>query len=284
MITVSRELLKPEGVFCLHLDWRMSAQGRVLCDRLFGKERFLNEIIWSYESGGRSKKCFLPEARYHSDVRPERKVPLRPDQSAAAPGRAPEKPYGPGNRRDGAQLFQHRVRGKEYRYYDDEPVYPGDVWTDIGFLQQKDPERTGYPTQKPEKLLERLMKPVVQPGDRVADLCCGSGTTLAAAEKLGCLYAGLDACPEAIAVCQARLKAENLTVICATSGGPGPAERGLRPGSGAAADGRAGPGGGNLSGKRGSRGIWWRPGKSGVPKRTSSGRNADISEASSIRR
>jgi predicted RNA methylase len=91
------------------------------------------------------------------------------------------------------------------------------VWTDIGFLQQQDPERTGYPTQKPEKLIERLMKPVVQPGDRVADLCCGSGTTLAAAEKLGCLYAGLDACPEAIAVCQARLKAENLTVIAPTA-------------------------------------------------------------------
>ena len=66
MVSASRELLKEEGVFCLHLDWRMSAQGRVLCDRLFGKERFLNEIIWSYESGGRSKKCV---SRKHDSIR-----------------------------------------------------------------------------------------------------------------------------------------------------------------------------------------------------------------------
>ena len=65
MITVSHELLKREGVFCLHLDWRMSAQGRMLCDRIFGKERFLNEIIWAYESGGRSKRTF---SRKHDDI------------------------------------------------------------------------------------------------------------------------------------------------------------------------------------------------------------------------
>ncbi|MBQ7864880.1 MAG: site-specific DNA-methyltransferase, partial [Clostridia bacterium] len=60
-----------------------------------------------------------------------------------------------------------RSGGKEYRYYDDTPVYPGDVWTDISHLQQRDPERSGYATQKPLKLLDRLLRPVVQPGDRV---------------------------------------------------------------------------------------------------------------------
>ena len=217
MVSTSRELLKEEGVFCLHLDWRMSAQGRVLCDRLFGKERFLNEIIWSYESGGRSKKCFSRKhdtilmyarsAKYRFDLT---RVPL-------PRGEHRKNHMARGVDETGRSYSSIVSGGREYRYYDDDPVYPGDVWTDIGFLQQQDPERTGYPTQKPEKLIERLMKPVVQPGDRVADLCCGSGTTLAAAEKLGCLYAGLDACPEAIAVCQARLKAENLTVIAPTA-------------------------------------------------------------------
>ena len=109
--------------------------------------------------------------------------------------------------------------GKEYRYDDDEPVYPGDVWTDIGYLQQRDPERTGYATQKPVKLLERLLLPVTNPGDLVVDLCCGSGTTLAAAESLGCRFAGMDVNPEAVAVTATRLKPENLTVICPSGKG-----------------------------------------------------------------
>ena len=83
--------------------------------------------------------------------------------------------------------------GKEYRYYDDEPVYPGDVWSDISILQQRDPERTGYATQKPLKLLERLLLPVTNPGDLVVDLCCGSGTTLEEAQKLVLEDAGLEA-------------------------------------------------------------------------------------------
>ena len=108
--------------------------------------------------------------------------------------------------------------GKEYRYYDDEPVYPSDVWSDISILQQRDPERTGYATQKPLKLLERLLLPVTNPGDLVVDLCCGSGTALEEAQKLDCRFAGLDLNPEAVAVSLSRLKPENLTVICPCGG------------------------------------------------------------------
>ena len=104
--------------------------------------------------------------------------------------------------------------GREYRYYDDEPVYPGDVWSDIGHLQQRDPERTGYTTQKPLKLLERLILPTTSEGDWVVDLCCGSGTTAEAAQKLGRRFACLDLSPEAVAVSLSRIRAENLTVIC----------------------------------------------------------------------
>lgn len=216
MIISGRDLLKEEGVFFLHLDWRMSARGRILCDSIFGKSHFLNEIIWSYESGGRSKHFFprkhdtilmyARSSKYRFDLT---QVPL-------ARGQHRKNHMARGMDADGRAYSSIVTGGKEYRYYDDEPVYPGDVWTDIGFLQQKDPERTGYPTQKPQKLLERLLKPVVQPGEWVADLCCGSGTALAAAEKLGCRYAGLDSCPEAMAVCLGRLKAANLTLIDAT--------------------------------------------------------------------
>ena len=216
MITAGRDLLKPEGVFCLHLDWRMSAQARILCDKLFGTDLFLNEIIWSYESGGRSRKCF--PRKHDTILLYARSGKYRFDLTQVPLPRGEHRKNHMARKVDenGRSYSSITAGGKEYRYYDDEPVYPGDVWTDIGFLQQKDPERTGYPTQKPLKLLERLLRPVVQPGDLVADLCCGSGTALAAAERLGCRYAGMDACPESIAVCQGRLKAENLTVIAPT--------------------------------------------------------------------
>jgi len=94
------------------------------------------------------------------------------------------------------------------------------VWTDIGFLQQRDPERTGYATQKPLRLLDRLLRPVTEKGDWVVDLCCGSGTTLAAAQALGCRFAGLDLSPAAIAVTLSRLEPEDLTVICPCGGEP----------------------------------------------------------------
>ena len=218
VISEALELLSETGVFCLHLDWRMNAQARVLCDRAFGKDRFLNEIIWAYESGGRSTKTFsrkhdtilmyAKSKKYRFDIR---KVPLdRQTKRRNHMGRAMDE--------DGRMYSYIRSGGRVYRYYDDEPVYPGDVWTDIGHLQQKDPERTGYATQKPMKLLERLLLPVTEPGDWVAELCCGSGTALAAAQKLGCRFAGLDLNPEAVAVALSRLLPRDLTVICPCGG------------------------------------------------------------------
>ena len=221
MIAVSRELLKEEGVFCLHLDWRMSAQGRILCDRIFGKDRFLNEIIWAYESGGRSKRCFSRKhdtvlmfakgEKYHFDLT---RVPLaRSAYRRNHMARSMDE--------SGRMYSSIYANGKEYRYYDDDPVYPGDVWTDISHLQQRDPERAGFLTQKPMKLLERLLLPVTQEGDLVADLCCGSGTTLAVAQKLGLRFAGMDLNADAVAISAARLQTDNLTIVCPTAAGKG---------------------------------------------------------------
>ncbi len=222
MIGAARNLLKDTGVFYLHLDWRMAAPARIMCDKVFGKTRFLNEIIWAYESGGRSRRYF---SRKHDVILLYAKGPKYFFDLTRVPmSRGDKRPnhMARGVDEQGRMFSQITSNGKEYRYYDDEPVYPGDVWTDIGFLQQRDPERTGYATQKPVKLMERLLLPVTNPGDLVADLCCGSGTTLAAAESLGCRFAGMDVNPEAVAVTANRLKPENLTVIC--PGGKGKAK------------------------------------------------------------
>jgi SAM-dependent methyltransferase len=79
------------------------------------------------------------------------------------------------------------------------------VWTDVSHLQQKDPQRTGYDTQKPLRLLERILLTTTQPGDLAADLCCGSGTTLVAAAKHGRHFLGVDAGAGAVSVTRKRL-------------------------------------------------------------------------------
>ena len=214
LIENAHKLLSQTGVLALHLDWRTSAYGRILCDEVFGEELFLNEIIWSYESGGRAKKYFsrkhdtiLLYARtkdYHFDLR---KVPLeRTEHRKNHMRRRVDE--------DGRAYSEIKTGGKVYRYYDDAPVYPGDVWTDISHLQQRDPERTGYATQKPVKLLDRILKPVVKPGDLVVDLCCGSGTAMEAAQTLGCRFIGVDTSPEAILTTASRLECSDLTMDC----------------------------------------------------------------------
>ena len=213
LVGAAKTLLRDTGVFYLHLDWRMAAQARIMCDKVFGKTRFLNEIIWAYDSGGRSKRHF---SRKHDVILLYAKGPKYTFDLTRVPlPRGERRNHMARGKDEQGRMFSYiNSNGKEYRYYDDEPVYPGDVWTDIGWLQQRDPERTGYATQKPVKLLERLLLPVTNEGDLVVDLCCGSGTTLEAAQKLGCRFAGLDVNPEAIAIALSRLKTDNLTVIC----------------------------------------------------------------------
>ena len=214
LIENAHALLSKTGVLALHLDWHTSAYGRLICDEVFGEEFFLNEIIWSYESGGRAKKYFsrkhdtiLLYARtkdYHFDLH---RVPLeRTEHRKNHMRRRVDE--------DGRAYSEIKTGGKVYRYYDDAPVYPGDVWTDISHLQQRDPERTGYATQKPLKLLDRILKPVVRTGDLVIDLCCGSGTAMEAAHALGCQYIGVDNSPEAILTTASRLDSRSQVIDC----------------------------------------------------------------------
>ncbi len=206
-------LLKRTGSLFLHLDWRAVHHAKVICDELFGESNFRNEIIWHYGSGGRAKRFF--HRKHDVILWYSRTGSWRffPDAVSVPRNRCP----GCGVERDQwNHLKRHtdtdgrvyrtiRSAGKIYRYYDDAPTVPADVWMDVSHLQQKDPERLGYPTQKPEALLRRIIAATTEPGDRVADFFCGSGTTLAVAQELGRRFLGCDASPAAVALTAERL-------------------------------------------------------------------------------
>lgn len=198
-------LLSPTGSLYLHVDWRMSAKLRLMLDDIFGQDNFMDEIIWSYKSGGRATR-FYP--RKHDTIlfyRKSRRVYF----NIAAVG----KPRGPEPRNHMKQFvdqsgrvgFSIRSHGKLYTYYEDDLIYPTDVWTDIEHLQQKDRERLGYATQKPEALLERIILASSQKGDLVCDLFSGSGTTAAVAVKNDRRFLAVDASPLALITLRKRL-------------------------------------------------------------------------------
>ena len=205
MIQSARALLNDSGTFFLHLDQREAAWGRILSDEVFGEDNFVNEIIWSYQSGGRGVRRFPPK---HDNILFYRKSRDMFFDITKAPISRKENRKNHMKREvdeTGRTFRSIRSGGKIYTYYDDEPVYPGDVWTDISHIQQKDPQRTGYDTQKPLALLERILDTASRPGDLVADLCCGSGTALYAAARGGRAFLGIDKSPAAMAVTRARL-------------------------------------------------------------------------------
>jgi DNA modification methylase len=205
VLNLSHQMLKPDGSLFLHMDYRFSARARLLMDEIFGAENFLNEIIWVYKTGGRARHHF---SRKHDTIlfyRKSKQHYFNPD--------AVGKPRGLSKRNnmkrriddDGRVFWSIRSGGKEYRYYEDSKVLPSDVWDDISHLQQKDPERTGYDTQKPEALLERMVLSTSRPGDWIGDFFAGSGTTLAAAQKNGRKWLGIDSGIFSINVCRKRL-------------------------------------------------------------------------------
>ena len=205
VLTLCHELLKDTGSIYLHIDYRMSAKLRLIMDDIFGESCFQNEIIWAYKSGGRSLKHF---SRKHDTILFYRKS-AKAYFNMAAIG----MPRGPMKRNNmkrtvdenGRLCFSIRSGGKTYTYYEDTPIYPTDVWCDIEHMHQRDPERTGYATQKPEALLKRIILASSPEGGLVADLFCGSGTTAAVASKLGRSFVTVDASAASLGVVRKRL-------------------------------------------------------------------------------
>ena len=216
----ARALLREDGSLFLHLDSRAAAHARLLCDEIFGESNFVNEIIWAYQSGGRSMKRF---SRKHDVILFYRKSRRQYFDITAVPLPRSENRQNHMRRcvdENGRPYRTIQSGGKTYVYYDDDPVYPGDVWADVSHLQQKDPQRTGYDTQKPQALLNRIIRCSTRPGDLVADLFAGSGTTAVAAAQAGRRYLSSDLCPLALTVTRKRLLDTAFTLSAPTREAP----------------------------------------------------------------
>ena len=215
----SRRALAPHGSLFVHLDHRAVHYIKVALDHLFGRSRFVNEIVWCYAVGGKSRRGF---GRKHDTIL----WYARTDDWAFFPEAIRVPRRGGSHMRvstEGGVAIQEKTdrrTGRVYRYPVADGKIPEDWWTDIETLNHSDRERTGWPSQKPERLLERILGAVTQPGDRVADWFAGSGTTAAVAQRLARRFVTVDREPAAVEVCAARLVAQGRAL--AAAGAPPP--------------------------------------------------------------
>jgi len=185
-------LLTPDGSLFVHLDYREAHYVKVLLDTIFGRACFMNEIIWAYDYGGRSKRRWPAKHDtifwYAKD--PENYV-FHYEAIDRIPYMAPSLV--------GAEKAQ---RGKT----------PTDVWW-LTIVPTNSKEKTGYPTQKPLKLLERIVRVHSDVGDWVLDFFAGSGTTGEAAARLGRRFVLIDNHPDAIRIMAQRLAFAEAEVV-----------------------------------------------------------------------
>lgn len=181
----AKRLLTPTGSFFFHIDYREVHYCKVLLDQIFGRTSFLNEIIWAYDYGGRSKNKWSAK---HDNILWYAKDPnaytFNFDEMDRIPYMAPGL-VGP----------EKAAKGKT----------PTDVWWHT-IVPTNGKERTGYPTQKPLGILNRILKVHSKPGDQVLDFFAGSGTTAEAASRLGRHCTLIDQNIESMQVLQERLK------------------------------------------------------------------------------
>ncbi|MFG6402865.1 DNA-methyltransferase [Microbacterium sp. P04] len=177
-------LLADDGTLYLHLDYREAHYAKVLMDALFGRERFLNELIWAYDYGAKSRRRWPTK---HDTILVYVKDPQRYFFDSAEVDREPYMA-------PGLVTPEKVARGK----------LPTDVWWHT-IVPTTGREKTGYPTQKPEGVLRRIVQASSRPGDRVLDLFAGSGTTGAVAAALGRDAVLVDDNPAAVAVMRERM-------------------------------------------------------------------------------
>jgi len=191
------DVLKDTGSFYLHCDYHASHYLKVMLDEIFGYHNFQNEIVWCYRGGGSSKKDF---GKRHDNIfrySKTEKYHFYPDEV-----RIPYQAEGLG-RTDNSMWGRHKGIDKVYKPHPKGKV-PEDWWL-MNILNANDPERMGYPTQKPEILLDRIIKASSKKEDVVLDPFCGCGTAMVVAQKLGRKWMGIDISPTAIALIEKRL-------------------------------------------------------------------------------
>jgi DNA modification methylase len=201
-------VLKSTGSIFLHCDWHANAYIRVLIlDKIFGEKNFRNEIIWCYAGPGNVKNRL---AQKHDTIYFYSKSDnLYFDADSI---RLPynEETVARTNRGASTSGIMAHVKGdiseRHKNRLNDKGKYPEDYWVDIPRLQGNGSERIGYPTQKPEALLERIITMGSRKGDIVLDPFMGGGTTLAVADKLNRRWIGIDQSPMAVKVTEYRLQ------------------------------------------------------------------------------
>ena len=174
------QLICENGSFVLHLDWRASHYAKIILDEIYGINCFMNEIIWHYTGGGRSKRrfsCKHDTLLWYAKCGKSASGFAKGGIVSAAGKKYMPNPLGT-------------------------PV--DDVW-DIPIVNPMSSERIGYPTQKPLALLIRLISALTNEGDLVGDFCCGSGTTLVAAKQLNRTFFGCDISKAAVETAKTRL-------------------------------------------------------------------------------
>ena len=181
-----RRLLCETGTLYLHIDYREAHYVKLLLDALFGRDCFLNEIIWAYDYGARPRRRWPAK---HDTILVYVKDPDRYWFDAEAVEREPYMA-------PGLVTAEKAARGK----------LPTDVWWHT-IVSPTGKEKTGYPTQKPEGILRRIVQASSKPGDWCLDCFAGSGTLGAVAAALGRRFVLIDSNPEAVAVARRRLAA-----------------------------------------------------------------------------
>lgn len=166
-----RDWMHPDGLLCVHIDQHANSRMRLLLDEVFGRKQFVNEIIWSYRSGGGSKKALGHKHDTLYLYRKSEHYTFNPD--------AVRVPY------------DASIASKREHLFNPAGKVSGDVW-DISRPPNHSTEWLGYPTQKPTALLDRLMSCFSNEGDLVADPFCGCGSWLEVAHRLGRSWVGMD--------------------------------------------------------------------------------------------
>lgn len=192
-LRIAKDLLANDGSIFVHIDWHEDAYLKILLDEIFGEDNLVNEIIWHYGSGGSYKNSF---AKKHDTIFWYSKTShykYFPDNKMVGEKRGPQKRN---NMKkdvddDGKIYYSIKSAGKVYKYYEDDLVTPDDVW-DVSILQQKDPERMGFNSQKPERLLARIIGATTKDNDLVLDSFMGSATTQAVAMKMHRRFIGVE--------------------------------------------------------------------------------------------
>lgn len=207
------QLLAEDGSLYLHLDWRVTHYARVILDELFGSSLdgrgggFQNEIIWHYQSGGRSTRRY---ARKHDTILFYTKSAhycFHGERIGERRGNHKRNHMRRQQDEQGHITWSIHSHGRTYTYSEESFMTPADVWSDISHLHQRDPERNGYATQKPAALLERILLASSEPGDLILDCFCGSGVTPGVAETLKRRWIASDLGEMAITTTRARLLA-----------------------------------------------------------------------------